>query len=181
MKSDNEPNTFHQSRSPPAVGWELGSRFRIPPFWTLCTPTAHPRNTADANDAHLTYVSRSSLGVEVVFFYFDHFSDGRTHRRVIRSSQSLYLNTGQHKHRINRYTYQTSMPCAGFEPTIPTSEREKTAHACLATVTGMMHYHRINFVQRYKQIQRTILSFSERNDMLLSLQCRIRLYSKAEK
>jgi hypothetical protein len=29
---------------------------------------------------------------------------------AISSSQSLYLNTGQHKHRINTYTYQTSNP-----------------------------------------------------------------------
>jgi hypothetical protein len=49
--------------------------------------------------------------------------------RVISSSQGLYLNTGQHKHRINTYTHQTSMPCVGFEPTIPASERAKTVHA----------------------------------------------------
>jgi hypothetical protein len=46
--------------------------------------------------------------------------------------------TGQHKHRINSYTHQTSMPCVGFEPTIPASERVKTVHALhgWATVTG---------------------------------------------
>jgi hypothetical protein len=47
--------------------------------------------------------------------------------RVISSSQGLYVNTGQHKHRINTYTHQTFMPCVGYEPTIPASEREKTA------------------------------------------------------
>jgi hypothetical protein len=60
--------------------------------------------------------------------------------RVISSSQSLDLNTGQHKHRINAYTYQTSMPCVEFEPTIAVSKRAKTVH-CLdrsATVTGHM-------------------------------------------
>jgi hypothetical protein len=31
--------------------------------------------------------------------------------RVISTSQGLYQNMGQHKHRINIYTYQTSMPC----------------------------------------------------------------------
>jgi hypothetical protein len=31
-------------------------------------------------------------------------------RRVISSSQGLYLLTGQHKHRINAYIHQTSMP-----------------------------------------------------------------------
>jgi hypothetical protein len=46
--------------------------------------------------------------------------------RVMSSSQGFYLNTGQHEHRINTYTYQTSMPCVGFEPTIPASERAKT-------------------------------------------------------
>jgi hypothetical protein len=35
---------------------------------------------------------------------------------VISSSQSLYLNTGQHKHKINAYTHQTSMHCVEFEP-----------------------------------------------------------------
>jgi hypothetical protein len=48
--------------------------------------------------------------------------------RVISSSQGRYLNTGQHKHRIKTYTCQTSMPCVGFEPTIPASERAKTVH-----------------------------------------------------
>jgi hypothetical protein len=58
--------------------------------------------------------------------------------RVISSSQGLYLNTGQHKHRINTYTHQTFMPCVGFEPTIPASERAKTVYVLdrSATVTG---------------------------------------------
>jgi hypothetical protein len=30
--------------------------------------------------------------------------------RVISPSQDLYLNTGQHEHRINAYTHQTYMP-----------------------------------------------------------------------
>jgi hypothetical protein len=42
--------------------------------------------------------------------------------RVISLSQGLYLNTGQDKHRINTYTYQTSMPCMVFEPTNLASE-----------------------------------------------------------
>jgi hypothetical protein len=36
--------------------------------------------------------------------------------RVISSSQGLYLNTGQHKHRINTYTHQTFMPCGDSNP-----------------------------------------------------------------
>jgi hypothetical protein len=59
--------------------------------------------------------------------------------QVISLSQGLYLNTGQHKHRIKAYTHQTSMPWVGFEPTIPASERVKTVHVSdrAATVTGM--------------------------------------------
>jgi hypothetical protein len=49
--------------------------------------------------------------------------------RVISSSQGLYLNTRQHKHRINTHTHHTSMPCVGFEPTILASERAKAVHA----------------------------------------------------
>jgi hypothetical protein len=58
--------------------------------------------------------------------------------RVINRSQGCCLNTGQHKHRINAYTYQTFMPWLGFEPKIPASEREKTVHALdrATTVTG---------------------------------------------
>jgi hypothetical protein len=57
--------------------------------------------------------------------------------RVISSSKGLYLNTGQHKHRINIYTHQRSMPSLGVEPTIQASERAKTVHALdrSATVT----------------------------------------------
>jgi hypothetical protein len=65
--------------------------------------------------------------------------------RVISSSQGLYLNTEQHKHRINTYTYQTSMPYVGFEPTIPASERAKTVYALdlSATVTGICTFSQI--------------------------------------
>jgi hypothetical protein len=60
--------------------------------------------------------------------------------RMGNPSQRLYLNTGQHKHRINAYAYahQTYMPSAGFEPTIPAVERAKAVHALdrAATLTG---------------------------------------------
>jgi hypothetical protein len=57
---------------------------------------------------------------------------------VISPSQCLYLNTGQHKHRINTYTHQISMAYVEFEPTIPASEWVKTVHALdrSAAVTG---------------------------------------------
>jgi hypothetical protein len=58
--------------------------------------------------------------------------------RVISPSQDHYIYTGQHKHKSNAYTHQTSMPSVGFEPTIPASERAKTVHALdrAATVIG---------------------------------------------
>jgi hypothetical protein len=72
--------------------------------------------------------------------------------RVISSSQGLYLNTGQHKHRINTYTYQTFMPCVGFEPTIAASKRAKTVHALdrSSTVTGTLHITLIYFLVYWK-------------------------------
>jgi hypothetical protein len=58
--------------------------------------------------------------------------------RGISPSKSRYLNIRQHKHRLNLYTHQTSMPRVEFEPTIPASERAKTVHALerAATVTA---------------------------------------------
>jgi hypothetical protein len=74
-------------------------------------------------------------------FHWSFLQTARLFRRVISSSQCLYLNTGQHKYRINAYTHQTSMPCVRFEPTIPLSERAITVHASdlLATVTGLIY------------------------------------------
>jgi hypothetical protein len=61
--------------------------------------------------------------------------------RVISSSQSLYLNIGQHKHRINAYTHQRSMSSVELETTIPASGRKKTVHALArsATVAGKVY------------------------------------------
>jgi hypothetical protein len=60
--------------------------------------------------------------------------------RVMSSSQSLYLNIGQHKDTINKCTYQISMRFVGFEPTLPASEQAKTVHTVdrSATVTGWL-------------------------------------------
>jgi hypothetical protein len=59
--------------------------------------------------------------------------------RVISLLQGRYLNTGQHKHRINASTHQISMTGVRFEPTIPASERTKTARALdrATSVTGL--------------------------------------------
>jgi hypothetical protein len=69
--------------------------------------------------------------------------------RVISPSQGHYLNTGQHKHRINAYTHkQNIMPCVGFEPTAPVFEREKTDHA-LDCARGNQDRH-CAFLMKYK-------------------------------
>jgi hypothetical protein len=92
--------------------------------------------------------------------------------RVISLSQGLYLNTGQHKHKINTYTYQTSMPCVGFEPTIPASERGKTVHASgrSVTVTGKYkicpsdikyHLRETSFWKRYEKFELTNSKYYE--------------------
>jgi hypothetical protein len=81
--------------------------------------------------------------------------------RVISPSQSRYLHTGQHKHRINEYTHKIYMPWVGFEPTIPESERAKTVHAldCAATVTGFCKpIHRIIFSKQHNKKVVSILS-----------------------
>jgi hypothetical protein len=80
--------------------------------------------------------------VEVVFLILIIFQTTGLLGRVISSLQGLFLNTGQHKHRINTYTYPTSMPCVGFEPTIAASERAKAIHTLVssATVTGVYGY-----------------------------------------
>jgi hypothetical protein len=61
--------------------------------------------------------------------------------RVVIPSQGLYPNTGQHKHRINTYTHQTSIPWVRFQPTNPASKRAKALHALdrAATVTGSIN------------------------------------------
>jgi hypothetical protein len=56
--------------------------------------------------------------------------------RGISPSQGHYLNTGQHKHRINTYTHQTSTHSVGFKPMIPASERAKIIHALDRAVTA---------------------------------------------
>jgi hypothetical protein len=69
--------------------------------------------------------------------------------RVISSSQGLYLNTGQHNHRINTYTHQTSMPQLRFEPT--NTVRASEDSSCLGTLgyrdrhsvsLGFLNYHK---------------------------------------
>jgi hypothetical protein len=77
------------------------------------------------------------------FQFRDHFTDGRT-----PWTTDQLVARALPKHRINTYTHQTSMPCVGFELTIPASERAKTGHALdrSATVTGRRVYYLEDFV-----------------------------------
>jgi hypothetical protein len=86
--------------------------------------------------------------------------------RVISPSQGRYLNTGQHKHRINAYTYQISILWVGFETTITELERAKTVHTLdrAAIVTGLLYLvPRLTTVELYLQslihVQGTVFNY----------------------
>jgi hypothetical protein len=66
---------------------------------------------------------------------------------VIKSSQDLYLNIRQHKHRINTCAHQTTMPWVGFEPTIQAFEQAKTVRVLdrAATVIGTVLIPKYNY------------------------------------
>jgi hypothetical protein len=70
------------------------------------------------------------------FQFHDHFTDRRTpwmsDQLVARPLPKHRTTQTQNKHI---HTHQTSIPCVGFEPTIPASERAKTVHALERSVT----------------------------------------------
>jgi hypothetical protein len=72
--------------------------------------------------------------------FLDHFTDDRfpwTGDQLIARPLPKHRTTQTQ----DKHIHQTSMPCMGFELTIPDSERAKTAHALerSATVTGMIN------------------------------------------
>jgi hypothetical protein len=79
--------------------------------------------------------------VEDVFFYFDHFTAGRTpwtsDQLVARLLSKHRTTPTQNKHITHAQHPCRFLPCVGFEPTMPASERAKTIHALnrSATVT----------------------------------------------
>jgi hypothetical protein len=90
----------------------------------------------------------TNSGLRPLIQFCNHFSQTVTLLgQVISPSQGRYLNA-EHKHRINTYTHQTSMPWVGFEPTIPASERAKTVHALdrAATVIGSYYITNTNTI-----------------------------------
>jgi hypothetical protein len=99
------------------------------------------RNTGFTEIIFFSMALPAHSGPRPIIHFRNHFSQTvGLLGRVISPSQGRYLHTGQHKHRINAYTHQTSMPWLGFEPTIPASERTKTVHALdrAATATGLL-------------------------------------------
>jgi hypothetical protein len=108
---------------------------------------------------HFIFFSSITLpphsGPRPLIQFCNHFSQAvGLFGRVISPSKGLYLNTGQHKHRINAYTPEISRPWMGFEPTIPACERAKTVHALdrADTVTG-------KYTLSWKYIKRFINKF----------------------
>jgi hypothetical protein len=74
--------------------------------------------------------------------FLDYFTDGRTPwagdqlvARPLPKHRTIQTQT-------NAHTYQTSMPWAGFDPTMPTCERAKTVHGLhpSATVSCRVQY-----------------------------------------
>jgi hypothetical protein len=82
----------------------------------------------------------SSIGL--ISQFLNHLQTVGLSGRVISSSARPLPKHRTHKHRINAYTQQTSMPYVGFEPTVPASERAKTVHVLdrYATVTSRVWY-----------------------------------------
>jgi hypothetical protein len=72
---------------------------------------------------------RSPWALASAFQFHDHFTDGRTpwtsDQLVARPLPKHRTTQTQNKHRDT----PTSMPCVGFEHTIPAFERTKTVHA----------------------------------------------------
>jgi hypothetical protein len=70
----------------------------------------------------------------LIFQSHDRFTDGG-----IPWASDQLVGRPLPKHRTrqtqNKHIYQTSMPCVGFEPTIPSFEQAKTVHALDPSVT----------------------------------------------
>jgi hypothetical protein len=71
--------------------------------------------------------------------------------RVISPLQGRCLHTGQHKHGINAYIHQTSMPWVRSDPTIPAFEGAKTVHALdrAGTVIGYLLHLQLTKLKYY--------------------------------
>jgi hypothetical protein len=87
---------------------------------------------------HFFHWLYSPLGPWPLLFQFhDHFTDGRT-----PWASDQFVSRPLHKRRKtqtqNIHIHQISMPCVGFEPTIPAYERAKVVHISdrSATVIG---------------------------------------------
>jgi hypothetical protein len=92
------------------------------------------------NGSYSTYRAPGLFFSSVIIFY----TNGRLLGWVISPSQGPYLHTGQHKRRINAYTF---IPWGGFEPPIPEFQQARTVHAldCAATVLGYIKVYLSNF------------------------------------
>jgi hypothetical protein len=93
----------------------------------------------------------------------NHFSDGRTPRtsdELVARPLPTHRTTQTQNKRI--HTHQTSMLWAGFEPSIPASERAKTVHALgsATTVTGVSNIKISNYVtMHWKMLLKAVVYF----------------------
>jgi hypothetical protein len=115
--------------SQPSVGSEMKTVTWRQGMWPSVTWSGHLKEWRWKNDFLFSWLYRPLWSWSLIFQFMIILQTVGLFGRVISSSQGLCLNTGQHTHRINAYTYQTSMTCVGFEYTIPASERAKTVHA----------------------------------------------------
>jgi hypothetical protein len=95
---------------------------------------------------HFPHWFYSPLGPwPLIFQFHENFADGRaplTSDQLVARPLAKHSTTQAH----NRHTYQTSMPCVGFELTIPASDRAKTVHTLdrSTTLTGKYDIHTYN-------------------------------------
>jgi hypothetical protein len=73
-----------------------------------------------------------------IFHFHDHFTDGRTPWTGDQLVAKPLLKHGITQTQIKCIHTLNMLPCVGFEPTIPSSERAKAVHALerTAIVTG---------------------------------------------
>jgi hypothetical protein len=93
----------------------------------------------DSPFMYLTYLIRSSYTLWCRrCFFFIILQMLELLGRLISLLQGRYLNTGQHKHGINKYTYHSLCGIRTHDPGFRASE-DCTCLRCAATMTGRLH------------------------------------------
>jgi hypothetical protein len=141
-------NPIVQSINPPIVTYTRNNITRI--IIKLNTDVNYDSKFKIIFFFHLLY---SPLGPRsLIFQFYDHFTDGRT---PWTSDTLVARPLPKHRKTQNKHTYQTSIPCVGFEPTIPASERAKRVHALdrSATMTCQIYLSKIGLTVKLRVTQ----------------------------